>query len=206
MGRLEKDNLSPVQEGQTPLDDSSGLLIDISTREELNAYEFANVNKTITKYLLSKPSDQKAPFTFDWFLKVHREMFREVWEWAGQIRKTNKSIGIDKMQIRKALKLLEKDYHYWIDSHLNPDEIAARLHHRLVWIHPFENGNGRWARLLTNIHLKKFGLPLIEWPEEALLKKTDLRKRYLEALRKADAHNFSSLIDIHRSLQKFSNV
>ena len=201
MGRLEKDNFPP-QAGQTPLEDSSGLLVNISTREELNAYEFANVNKITAKYLLSRPSDKKAPFTFEWFLKVHREMFGEVWEWAGQIRKTNKSIGIDKIQIREALKLLEKDYSHWTLTHLNPDEITARLHHRLVWIHPFENGNGRWARLITNIHLKKNELPLIEWLEEALLKKTDLRKRYLEALQKADTHDFLPLIHIHRSLQK----
>ncbi|MBI4208502.1 MAG: Fic family protein [Deltaproteobacteria bacterium] len=42
---------------------------------------------------------------------------------------------------------------------MNHEELSARLHHRLVWIHPFENGNGRWARLIMNIHLKKYNLP-----------------------------------------------
>ena len=192
MGRLK---------GATPLDDYSGLLMSAAvSRDELNALEFANINKAIQKYLLKKPSKSLAPFIYEWFLRVHREMFDEVWAWAGQIRKTNKSIGIDKLGIREALKNVEKDIAHWEKSQLGSEEIAVRIRHRLVWVHPFENGNGRWARLLVNIYLKREGLSLIVWPEENLIAKTDIRERYLRALREADRHNFKPLIALHKEL------
>ncbi|MBI4208541.1 MAG: mobile mystery protein B [Deltaproteobacteria bacterium] len=201
MGRLKQRRFDTNQ-GKTPLDDTSGLLVEVHSREQLNALEFANVNKAITKYLLRHPTEKMAPFHYSWFLQTHREMFREVWNWAGQIRKSNKTIGIDKSQIPEALKMLEKDYHYWIASKMAMDEITARLHHRLVWIHPFENGNGRWARLITNIHLRKNELPLIQWPEKSLMDTSVVRQKYLKVLREADHQNFRPLMDLHRSLQK----
>lgn len=202
MGRLKfLDNDDRPEDGKTPLTDHEGLIVDIQTRDELNALEFFNINKAHEKYLLRRPSIKKAPFTYAWFLKVHREMYEDVWVWAGMIRKSNKNIGIDKSQVREALKALEKDYHVWIESKMNRDEAAARLHHRLVWIHPFENGNGRWARLIANIYLKQNDLPLIVWPEKELLEKGSVRKQYLEALRKADEHDLKSLIALQKTLQ-----
>lgn len=110
MGR--QDVKQPIEDGKTPLDDTSGLLVDASTRDELNTLEFQNVSEALLKYLGRKPTERRAPFTYEWFLKVHREMFGKVWRWAGEIRKSDKNIGIDKMKIREALKVLEKDYVY----------------------------------------------------------------------------------------------
>lgn len=202
MGRLKfPNNTNRPEEGKTPLTDYGGLLVDARTRDELNALEFCNVGKAHEKYLLRRPSTNKAPFTYEWFLKVHREMYEDVWAWAGKIRKSNKNIGIEKSQIRETLKALEKNYHVWIESKMDPNEVAARLHHHLVWIHPFENGNGRWARLITNIYLKQNNLPLIVWPEKELLEQDNVRKRYLEALRKADEQNLKPLIALQKTLQ-----
>ncbi len=188
--------------GKTALDDSSGLKVDAKAREELNAFEFENINKAIQKYLSSRPSNQKAPFTYDWFLHVHKEMLGDVWDWAGELLDSNSNIGIDKSQIREELKKIEQDYHFWTeeDSEVNEEEVSARLHHRLVWIHPFKNGNGRWARFLTNIHQRKHDQPLFQWPEKLLIEKTDFRRRYLEALREADQQNFKILIKLHQEL------
>lgn len=201
MGRLKFSDSNHGEDGKTPLTDFEGLLVDVRTRDELNALEFFNVNKAHEKYLLRTPSAKKAPFTYEWFLKVHREMYEDVWAWAGIIRKSNKNIGMDKSQIREALKALEKNYHVWIESKMDPHEVAARLHHRLVWIHPFENGNGRWARLITNIYFKQNNLPLIQWPEKELLEQGNMRKRYLEALRKADEHDLQPLIVLQKKLR-----
>ena len=187
-------------DGKTPLDDISGLLVDTSSREELNAVEFQNVSQATLKYLGRRLTDRQAPFTYEWFLKVHHDMFDQVWKWAGEIRKSDKNVGIDKLKIREALKTLEKDYHYWLSSQMKSDELVARLHHRLVWIHPFENGNGRWARLITNIHLKKIREKLIEWPEKSLIESSNLRQKYLNALRDADDRDFKPLIVFHQSL------
>jgi Fic-DOC domain mobile mystery protein B len=177
------------------------LKIRIHTQDELNVLEFENISKATAKYLVRRPSQAKVPFTYEWFLKLHREMYEDVWEWAGKFRQTNKNIGIDKFQMPEALKNLEKDYQAWKTSKMDPDEVAARLHHRLVWIHPFENGNGRWARLIVNIYLKQNEHPLIIWPAAELLSKTDVRQRYLKALRQADEHAFQSLIELQKELQ-----
>ncbi|MBI5176666.1 Fic family protein [Candidatus Micrarchaeota archaeon] len=58
-------------------------------------------------------------------------------------------------------------------------ESAAKLHHELVWIHPFTDGNGRLARLLSNLRLMRAGFPPI-----ILEKRT--RRTYYKTLERAD--------------------
>lgn len=77
-------------------------------------------------------------------------------------------------------------------------EQAAMLHHRTVRIHPFLNGNGRWARLLTNIWLSQMRCPIIDWPEPTLGSENEIRKQYLEAMRQADSGDYAPLFDLHR--------
>lgn len=64
----------------------------------------------------------------------------------------------------------------------HPIQKAAHLHHKLVEIHPFTDGNGRVARLLTNLLLIRNGYPPI------VLRKED-RAKYYRLLRSADAGN-----------------
>ena len=64
--------------------------------------------------------------------------------------------------------------------------VASYLHHRFVEIHPFADGNGRVARLLTNLFLMKYGYPPI------VLKKGE-RKKYYSYLAKADRGNLGPL-------------
>ena len=131
-------------------------------------------------------------------LKLHREMFGDVWEWAGTVRKTDLNLGPAWYQVSIQLQDLCDDLAYW-DNHW-PDVIeqAAHLHHRAVQIHPFLNGNGRWSRLLANIWLKLHNLPLTEWPEDAIGATSVIRKKYLAAVRAADSGDFSQLIEMHR--------
>ena len=58
-------------------------------------------------------------------------------------------------------------------------ELAALLHYRYIRIHPFEDGNGRIARLLVNYTLHRYGYPMIVIP-------TTDRSNYLDALNKCD--------------------
>ena len=69
----------------------------------------------------------------------------------------------------------------------HPVEIAARCHHDFVLIHPFDDGNGRVARLLVNYVLLKTGYP-------PLIVRTEKKGAYLAALQQADAGDLGPLI------------
>jgi Fic family protein len=82
---------------------------------------------------------------------------------------------------------------------LHPLAIAAKLHHEFVLIHPFDDGNGRVARLLVNYVLLRCGYPPV-------IVRTEDKTNYLTALRKADAGELEALVAylagaLERSLQ-----
>ena len=83
------------------------------------------------------------------------------------------------------------------------DEIAVRFHHRLVQIHVFVNGNGRHARLMADLLLKKLGAAKFTWgsqlTESLLEAEGKTRSAYLSALKNADKDNFVDLIRFARS-------
>ncbi len=67
---------------------------------------------------------------------------------------------------------------------LHPVMLAARFHHRFVYIHPFTDGNGRTARLLMNLILMRHGYP------PAIIKADPQRRiAYLDALEQASVEN-----------------
>jgi len=80
-----------------------------------------------------------------------------------------------------------------------PDGIAARFHHRLVWIHAYPNGNGRHARLATDLPLKANGQRRFSWGSQSLIDALQTRQNYVKALRAADNHDFTPLIAFVRS-------
>ena len=80
-----------------------------------------------------------------------------------------------------------------------PDEIAARFHHRLVQIHGFPNGNGRHARVATDLLLKRIGQKPFTWGSANLVGDGDVRERYIAAIRAADNHDIGPLVEFVRS-------
>lgn len=192
-----------LQGDGTPLPDSSGLIPrHIFTKEALDRAEFANVSKILPKYILKKPAERTAPFNFKWFLKLHGEMFGEVWEWAGRLRRHGLNLGVAPVKIAPELHAVQSELRGWEETGMDPLEIAVRLHYRLVWIHPFAGGNGRWARMVSNIYLRKKDLPLILWPEDRFTIQGDIRDAYIVALRRADQGDFQPLIDLHKKFWK----
>jgi len=185
--------------GATPLADISGLRKKgIRTRDQLHEAEYANIVAPTAKYLAGRPSRRTAPFGRTWMLKLHREMLGSVWAWAGRVRRTGKNIGVEPYRIEVELEKLARDLAFWQDSGMDRWEAAARLHHRAVWIHPFEDGNGRWARLLTNIWLRQQGLPVTRWPERDIAGgASPVRQAYLEALASADDGDYRPLFGLH---------
>ncbi len=184
-------------------DDLDGLLPKyITTREELNDAEFRNTAEATKKYFLSR---RKLEFTLSGLYQVHKDMFGQVWKWAGKKRLTNKNIGIDKVEIDVELQKLVDDFHFWKSRDFDLIEISARMHHRLVYIHPFNNGNGRWARFIVNLFLIEHLDSYLDFPEDDLILTTTVRKNYIRALKQADVLNYKPLIHFHNKyLSPFS--
>ena len=76
-----------------------------------------------------------------------------------------------------------------------PLEVAARLQNRLTRIHPFMNGNGRHARLITDVYLRSIKHPLPNWPQIQLVSHgNQIREYYIAAMKKADQEEYHDLI------------
>ena len=189
-------------EGKTPLDEDEkeGLLIPtVTTRGELDEFEQLGVEKA-NEWLLNKKFSVNKILTEDFVKELHKRMFNDVWKWAGEFRKTNKNIGVDKFMIGLELKNLLDDCKYWIEKKVfSEDEMAVRLSHRMVLIHPFANGNGRHSRLIADVLITKgFGKAYFTWGSVSLIKQGDARTKYLAALRAADKNDYKSLIEFAR--------
>lgn len=192
----------PLLPGQTPIDDLSGLKDrSITTQAELNALEAENIRKATVKYLAAKPSRRSARFDLAWALKLHKEMFGDVWEWGGRVRTTELNMGSPAYQVSVQLQTLLDDLRAWNEAGMPLIEQAVRLHHRAVAIHPFLNGNGRWSRMLGNIWLKLNGVEPVEWPESTLGAESTVRNEYIAAIRRADDHDYGPLIALHERFQ-----
>jgi len=191
------------QDGQTPLDEDEkeGLLIPtIATREELDEFEQQNIEQAIL-WTLRRSFKPEGILTEDFIRSVHKRMYGNIWAWAGEFRKTNKNIGVDKWQIPTELRHLLDDATYWIENKTYPpDEIAIRFKHRIVAIHCFSNGNGRHSRLMADILAENvFKQPVFTWGAANLVKGDDARAVYLTAIRAADAGNIAPLMTFARS-------
>lgn len=80
------------------------------------------------------------------------------------------------------------DWYHKNEKTLHPVQLAAEFHYRFVCIHPFDDGNGRVARLLLNYILLKNNYPPV------IIKSED-KENYLTALQKADIGDISALIE-----------
>ncbi len=183
--------------GATPLDPNEKASLipsHITLMSELNAFEHANIMQATqwankSRFTLSLP----------YIKKLHQKMFSHTWKWAGCFRKTEKNIGVEIYQIETQLQLLCDDVAFQNRNHsYELDEIAARLHHRLVVIHPFPNGNGRHARLLTDMFLINNGCACFSWGGKQG-GEADIRRQYIDALRQADNFDMIPLLKFVRS-------
>ncbi len=190
-------------DGQTPIDEEEkeGLLIPtIATRSELDEFEQQNIEQAV-QWAMGRSFKWDKVFTEEFVRMLHRRMYANVWAWAGEFRKTNKNIGIDKWQIPAELKYLLDDVRYWTENNTySPDEIAVRFKHRLVSIHSFANGNGRHSRLMADIIIEKiYKLPVFTWGAANLSGEGEARSAYLRAIKAADKGDYSQLLAFARS-------
>jgi fido (protein-threonine AMPylation protein) len=69
-----------------------------------------------------------APFSYEWFMILHRDMFGDVWEWAGKLRQVELSIGVKAYLVGMEIKKLVDDLEFWHQNRIfETIEIASRL-------------------------------------------------------------------------------
>ncbi len=171
-------------------------------------FETHNHDKAID-YLFSIINDGFVLRSID-ILSIHSLVLRSIEEdFAGRLR--NGSVRISGANFvppnaNKISGLLDEliDFVNTNPLKLNDIELAAVFHHKLVWIHPFFDGNGRTVRLAMNLLLMRCGFP------PAIILKND-RKKYYEALNQANNGNYQKLMllmcqALERSLNIYLNA
>ena len=181
-------------EGATPLDPdyAEGLIpTHITTVGQLNEWEFLNVSKG-EEWAFRTPRREVLAASF--VETLHEKMFGDTWRWAGRIRtRETAPVGVAPEHIRPELHNLLADVQAQIDYRSwSIQEIAARFHHRMVFIHPFPNGNGRFSRTITDILLWQNGTERFSWGAD-LIHDGNARQTYISALRAADQGDYRPL-------------
>jgi len=203
------DDSKPI--GATPGGDTSGLiLVHLSTPEARNAAETEAISRAYDKHVFRARRKKRETqwLTDDFIRQVHTDMFGTIWEWGGQYRRVAMNIGVEPHLIREQIKLLAEDFQYWNDtkSAVSVVEVAAQLQHRLTKIHPFINGNGRHARLMTDIVFYSRQYPIPQWPQIHLMTHGhEIREAYITAMKKADDGDITTLIHFIEECLKPNN-
>jgi Fic-DOC domain mobile mystery protein B len=185
--------------GATPLEENAlaGLKPKwVSSRADLNLAEAMNIANAADKYL--KRNFALETLLDDLFVRnLHRDMFGEVWSWAGKYRTTDLNIGSSFQFVAVEVAALMQDAKFWFDGS-QPEQIArsaCELHHRLVQIHPFLNGNGRLCRFFADLVMVAHQQPAFTWRGNDLFDANENRNAYLSALKLADRGNCEPLLN-----------
>lgn len=179
----------------------------IIPRSKLIPLEIEGIKKA-WDFVLEKSVRGELPITSNFIKEMHRVGFGWIFpETGGKFRNINvtvsKHIPPEFYLISQEMDSFTKDLETRI-KHLPEledkqflDELISLLawsHHKFLWIHPFQDYNGRIGRLLINVILLNLNFPPIELKVET----TASRKKYIEALHLADNHDYVKLENIFK--------
>lgn len=190
---MKKSSTKP--RGATSYKDSA---FGIISRPKLLELELEGTKRGLE--LLAKA--YKLEITPELILRIHKEAFGWIFpSWAGKYRTIRVEFSgkeaVMPHQIPELIANLCADLDERL-KHLDPQDenfinhvvkLLAWFQHRFVWIHPFQDYNGRIARILTILILLKLNLPPVEIKAETGLD----RKKYLESMYAADEGNYQKL-------------
>ena len=136
--------------------------LDIRTQELLTEAESVLVTSCSVKLEKTMRFEN---VDFDYYKNLHRQMFSDLYDWAGTVRKINISkkgtvfcnasdierigtLKFERLKNQKFLKEMKKDEFL--------DELTD-LYHELNMLHPFREGNGRTLRLFVTLLVRNTG-------------------------------------------------
>jgi cell filamentation protein len=169
-------------------------LLRLTDRRLLDEAEAEGVIRA-ENYLYDLPEETN--FTVALLLDLHRAVFGHVYEWAGQYRRSNPNVGNflppPFQQVPTLLYQFAEEVQHrqqLITSEAELVSLLAYAHHRFVAVHPFTNGNGRTARLLTNFLAFRHGYQEIELYHRAA---GQGREVYLRAIKAGNRYDYREL-------------
>lgn len=167
----------------------------ITTQEELNIEEAAQIGRYLNWATKARPGGIENILADDYLKRINRRMFGAIWKWAGSYRRHNldneftsphQNIGVDMRNLWADLRELRD---------VAPQEFAVRLHHRIVKVHPFTDGNGRTSRAVADFVLQRhYGLQPLTWGNGDLRTAGVPRAAYIAALGQADRGHYVDLV------------
>ena len=170
------------------------LIPSLSTRAQLHEIERLSVNAARKWAMRDTVLRRSNPLSEDFSRELHRRMFSGVWRGAGKYRATERNPGWEPHRIAEGMKMFFDDTEGWLRYSTFPvQEVALRLHHRLVSIHPWSVGNGRHARLIADIVVAANGEAPLTWGSKSSARPA--RDRYLDAIKVADTGDFAPLLE-----------
>jgi len=156
------------------------------------------------RMVLEEASQKGKPLTESFIRQVHKTLLREDYQVRRQLPSgvmSTYTIHAGRYKTRPNSVITQTGEHFeyaspeetpalmadllqWYNAEaekgeLSPIELAALFHYRYIRIHPFEDGNGRIARLMVNFILARHGYPMVIVPSKA-------KNLYLSALNRCD--------------------
>jgi len=188
----------------------------IISRSKLLRLEIEGTKKGLDKVFNS----QQVAITPQFIKKLHGTSFGWIFpEWAGKFRTIQVEFSGKEPpnyylvpvlivnlcdDLKERSKNLKTNSENYIEDVI---ELLAWFQHRFVWIHPFQDYNGRLARMLTILILLKLRLP----PIEIKVQDNSSRRKYISAMQEADGGNLDTLktlikVALNESLLKFNRI
>lgn len=113
-------------------------------------------------------------FTAEDIRKMHKIWLGEIYEWAGEYRQVNISKGAFPFAAAKRIAFLMEEFEQGqlrkhtpckFKSLERTVQALAEVHVELILIHPFREGNGRVARILSTLMASQAGLPILNFKD-----------------------------------------
>lgn len=171
-------------------------LLGIHDKNLINEYEAKGIAMA---ELFVFELDVEVPITTTLILEIHKIAFNELYDWAGQWRKTQVIVGQlvppPPTQVIQAMYQFIDNLNFKISIAENKErhiECLVFAHYEFIKIHPFNNGNGRTGRILMNLVAMKLGYQ----PLELYYRDGESRKAYIDAMKSGDKGDYSKLTSL----------
>ena len=177
--------------------------LGIKSKREMDKLERREQLRTIEE--LIGIYDRNHRFIAADICKIHKLWLEKIYDWSGKYRQVNVSKGdftfASSVQVPKLMSEFEKEalYEFTPCNFKTIDQIVKALsivHTELVLIHPFREGNGRVARMLSILMGMQAGLPPLDFKGIVGRKK----KEYILAVQAGMSRNYDPIEKIFRSV------